>query len=103
MTEDFDKLTNCDVPVLVDFYATWCGPCKAMHPVLDELKNRLGDKVKIVKLDIEERANIKAVQKFRVRSVPTLMIFDKGELKWHDVGAKGVDELEALLKEHIKQ
>lgn len=98
---DFNKITGDEIPVLVDFYATWCGPCKMMAPVLEELKKRFGDKLRIIKLDIENRNNIKVVQQFRVRSVPTLMIFRRGELLWHESGARSIDEMEHILSEYI--
>ncbi len=72
---DFDLMIGGDTPVLVDFYATWCGPCKMMHPVLDDLKKQMGDSVHILKLDIDNKANIKVVQQFRIRSVPTFILF----------------------------
>ena len=100
---NFQELTSGDIPVLVDFYATWCGPCKMMHPVLEELKQKLGDRINIIKLDIEKRANIKVVQQYRVRSVPTLMLFRKGELLWHEAGARSTFELEQIIKQYTQQ
>lgn len=97
----FDEVIAGDIPVLVDFYATWCGPCKMMSPVLEELKHKLGDKLRIIKLDIENKNNIKVVQRFRVRSVPTLMIFRRGELVWHESGARDLAEMERIVSAYL--
>ncbi len=97
---EFDQMINGDIPVLVDFYATWCGPCKMMHPILDELKKQMGDAVHILKLDIDNKANIKVVQQFRIRSVPTLMLFRKGEMLWRDSGVRSAEELKQLIMDN---
>lgn len=99
---NFNEITAGSVPVLVDFYATWCGPCKMMSPVLEELKQRFGEKLRIVKIDIDNHNNIKVVQQYRVRSVPTLMIFRKGELVWHESGARDTNEMERILMQHME-
>ncbi len=72
----FENMTGGDTPVLVDFFATWCGPCRMMHPILEELKNKLGDSIRIIKLDIDNKLNIKVVQKYRIRSLPILTVPD---------------------------
>ena len=78
--EKFQDLIKSDKPVLIDFFATWCGPCKMMHPVLEELAEKVGEKARIIKIDIDRNQELSAVH--NVRSVPTLMIFQKGKLKW---------------------
>lgn len=77
--EKFQDLIKSDKPVLIDFFATWCGPCKMMHPVLEELAEKVGEKARIIKIDIDRNQELSAVH--NVRSVPTLMIFQKGKLK----------------------
>lgn len=93
----FEELINSNVPVLVDFFATWCGPCKMMHPVLEELAGMVGDKAKIIKIDIDKNEALSA--SYNVRSVPTLMIFKNGELKWRASGVHSAPDLQAKLEE----
>lgn len=97
--EKFNEIVNADVPVLVDFYATWCGPCQMMHPILEELHEKMGDKVRIIKIDVDKNQPLSA--KFNVRSVPTLMIFRSGELKWRGAGVHSVTDLTKLLEEYM--
>lgn len=97
MAETFNEIISGDKPVLVDFFATWCGPCKMMHPVLEEVAQKEGDKIRIIKIDIDE--NRRAAAEYQVRSVPTLMIFKNGELKWRDSGVRSADDLIQTLKQ----
>lgn len=80
---------------LVDFYATWCGPCRMMHPVLEQLKKELGDSIRIVKLDVDK--NEAVAMQMRIQSVPTLMIFKEGEMKWRQSGAMPSSELKRVI------
>lgn len=89
--------------MLVDFFATWCGPCKMMSPVLDDIKKRFGDSLRIIKLDIENAKNANVVRQYGVRSVPTLMIFRGGELLWRESGARSANDLEAVINNHINR
>lgn len=96
--ENFNDIINSDVPVLVDFFATWCGPCKMMHPILEEVKGLVGDKAKIVTIDVDQNQELAA--SYNVRSVPTLMIFKKGEIKYRQSGVHQASQLEAELQKY---
>ncbi|MDE6408705.1 MAG: thioredoxin [Muribaculaceae bacterium] len=93
--EKFDDIIKSEKPVLVDFFATWCGPCKMMHPVLEELHSKVGEKARILKVDIDKNQELAAL--YNVRSVPTFMIFQNGEMKWRSSGAMPLEVLEQEL------
>lgn len=93
---DFDKIINSDKPTLVDFFATWCGPCKMQGPVLDELKNKVGDAANIIKVDVDRNPDFSA--KYQIRSVPTLIIFKNGEPQWRASGLQQLEVLEEKLR-----
>ena len=78
--EKFNDIINSENLTLVDFFATWCGPCKQMHPVLEQLKQELGDSIRIVKLDVDKNDALAAA--YRIQSVPTLMLFRSGQVVW---------------------
>ena len=98
--EKFNEIINSDKPVLVDFFATWCGPCKMMHPILEELHSLAGDKARIIKVDIDKNQHLAAL--YNVRSVPTLMIFRKGETLWRASGVHSAADLEAELSKYYE-
>lgn len=96
--EKFEDIIKSEKPVLIDFFATWCGPCKMMHPVLEELHEKVGEKARIIKIDIDKNQELSAI--YNVRSVPTLMIFKKGELKWRAAGVQPIQLLEQELEKY---
>jgi thioredoxin 1 len=81
---NFKDIIKGDVPVLVDFYATWCGPCQTMGPIVDEIKNFYGDKIRILKVDVDK--NVAASTKYKIRGVPTFILFKQGEIVWRKSG-----------------
>ena len=99
--DKFQELIKSDNLVLVDYFATWCGPCKMMHPILDELKNRMGEQVKIVKIDVDIPANRQSVYEYQIQSVPTLMLFKKGRMLWRQSGVVRVEQLQEIIEKHI--
>ncbi|WP_436516624.1 thioredoxin [Ekhidna sp. To15] len=92
----FNDLINGDQPVLVDFHATWCGPCQTMAPILEELKSEIGGEARIIKVDIDK--NQAAAHKFNVRGVPTFILFKNGKQVWRQSGAIPKHLLEQAIK-----
>ncbi len=95
----FEQIINQDRPVLVDFFAEWCGPCKTQAPALTELKERVGDSAAIIKIDVDK--NPRVATQYQIRSVPTLMLFKKGEIRWRESGVYPAQELEKLIRQHM--
>lgn len=93
--EKFNDIINGNQLTLVDFFATWCGPCKQMHPVLEQLKTSEGENLRIIKLDVDKNEALASA--YRIQSVPTLMLFRNGELLWRQSGAMSLADLKALL------
>ena len=95
--ETFNELiSSSDVPVIVDFFAEWCGPCKTMSPILKQVKDMQGDKVRIVKVDVDKN-NALAMQ-YSIQSVPTLMIFKNGKQLWRQSGVINASELNKIVE-----
>lgn len=97
--ENFNEIINGEKLTLVDFFATWCGPCKTMHPILEQLKDEMGDSIRIIKIDVDKNNSL--AMNYRIQSVPTLMLFRKGELLWRQIGAMRLGDLKALITERI--
>lgn len=97
--EKFEDIIKSEKPVLIDFFATWCGPCKMMHPILEELHQKMGDKARIITIDIDKNEQLASI--YNVRSVPTLMVFKNGELQWRASGVHSADDLEKIISPYF--
>lgn len=98
MKSSFSKIVSSESPVLVDFYADWCGPCKVLAPILEQVKQELGDSVKIVKIDVDKNQSIAA--KYQVRGVPTMMLFKNGKQLWRQSGVLQKNDIVAIIQSH---
>jgi thioredoxin 1 len=95
----FSEIIKSETPTLVDFYAEWCGPCKMMKPILEELKAKIGDSAKIIKIDVDKSPQV--LNTFQIQGVPTLILFKKGEIKWRQSGVVLSNELERVIYQHL--
>ncbi|HVT87050.1 MAG TPA: thioredoxin [Chitinophagaceae bacterium] len=95
----FSEIIRSDKPVLVDFSAEWCGPCKMMKPILEELKTKMGDTVTILKVDVDESPLVSSV--YNIQGVPTLILFKNGEILWRQAGVVPAKNLETIIKQHL--
>jgi len=97
--EEFNKLINGSKPVLVDFFATWCGPCRMQSPILDKVKSTVCDEADVLKIDVDQNKALAA--KYTIKSVPTLIIFKNGEPVWRASGLHHADDLVSKLRENL--
>lgn len=96
--ETFKDIISSSTPTLVDFFATWCGPCKAMSPVMDQLKEQMGGAVRIIKIDVDKNTTV--ANQFQIRGVPTFILFKDGEVKWRQSGGMSLAQLVDKIKSY---
>ncbi len=99
--EKFQNLINGSKPVLVDFFATWCGPCQMLAPILKEVKESMGDRVTIIKVDVDKNRELMMNPQFQVKGVPTLMLFQNGKMLWRQSGVLSKDDIVKTIEQNI--
>ena len=99
MKQSFNRLINDKNPVLVDFSAEWCGPCKMLAPILKDVKKELGDDIKIIKIDVDKNQMLSS--KFQVRGVPTMILFKNGKQLWRQSGVMDKSSIISIIKSHL--
>ncbi len=97
MNNSFDQIINSEKPVLIDFFATWCGPCQVLGPILKEVKDSLGERVSIIKVDVDKNQELASMQ--QVRGVPTMMLFQNGKQLWRQSGVLSKEEIVKIILE----
>jgi len=97
MNSSFQDIINSDKPVLIDFFATWCGPCQMLGPILKEVKENLGERISIIKVDVDKNQELAAMQ--QVRGVPTMMLFQNGKQLWRQSGVLSKEEIIQVILE----
>jgi thioredoxin 1 len=99
MNARFLSIINSDIPVLVDFFADWCQPCKQMAPILKDVKSELKENIRIIKVNVDKNPVI--ATRYQIRSIPTVILFKKGEPQWTGVGLRNARELNEIIRQHL--
>ncbi|KGO82678.1 MULTISPECIES: thioredoxin [Flavobacterium] len=100
--DKFNQLISGSKPVLVDFFATWCGPCQMLAPILHDVKTDMGDKITIIKIDVDKNQQLMANPQFQVKGVPTLMLFQNGKMLWRQSGVLQKDDIIRTINQHAQ-
>lgn len=98
MKNNFNNIIQSKTPVLIDFYADWCGPCKVLAPILKDVKDELGNVIKVIKIDVDKNQPLAA--KYQVRGVPTMILFKNGKQLWRQSGVLQKKDIVAIIKQH---
>ena len=99
MKGNFDSIINDTRPVIVDFHALWCGPCKVQSPILSEIASEFGERIRVIKIDVDQNPGLAA--KYHIQGVPTVILFNRGNLVWRQSGVASKSQLIDILKQHI--
>jgi len=99
MKGNFDSIINDTRPVIVDFHALWCGPCKVQSPILSEIASEFGERVRVIKIDVDQNPGL--ANRYHIQGVPTVIIFKNGELVWRQSGVVSKDQLRNIIQPHV--
>lgn len=95
---NFNEIINGNTPVLVDFYADWCAPCKMMAPIMQQVSREMEGKVKVIKVDVDKNEDV--ARKYQIRSIPTMILFKNGKVMWQGVGVMQADQIKAIIQKN---